>query len=170
MKLKGKALSMRSIALLSALLLASAAPAQDVPPTPLRPPAQPPAAQAPGGAPPPLEVSVTGGISAPMPIAIPAMPTTQVMNTPAGSTDALGRQLADIVTNDLKSSGLFTPLPPAQLRTVMYPEVTAPAFSYWGGSGAQALVQGFIRAMLAEGPKQRGSVRVQVDIDPQSFL
>ena len=146
MKLKGKALSMRSIALLSALLLASAAPAQDVPPTPLRPPAQPPAAQAPGGAPPPLEVSVTGGISAPMPIAIPAMPTTQVMNTPAGSTDALGRQLADIVTNDLKSSGLFTPLPPAQLRTVMYPEVTAPAFSYWGGSGAQALVQGFIRA------------------------
>jgi primosomal protein N' (replication factor Y) len=31
-------------------------------------------------------------------------------------------------------------------------------------------MQGFIRAMLANGPKQRGSVRVQVDIDPQSFL
>ena len=31
-------------------------------------------------------------------------------------------------------------------------------------------MQGFIRAMLAAGPKQRGSVRVQVDIDPQSFL
>ncbi|TGQ74885.1 MAG: primosomal protein N' [Mesorhizobium sp.] len=34
----------------------------------------------------------------------------------------------------------------------------------------RADIQGFIRAMLANGPKQRGSVRVQVDIDPQSFL
>lgn len=31
-------------------------------------------------------------------------------------------------------------------------------------------MQGFIRAMLAEGPRPRGSTRVQVDIDPQSFL
>jgi primosomal protein N' (replication factor Y) (superfamily II helicase) len=34
----------------------------------------------------------------------------------------------------------------------------------------RADMQGFIRTMLAEGPKPRGSVRVQVDIDPQSFL
>ncbi|HSO48209.1 MAG TPA: primosomal protein N', partial [Rhizobiaceae bacterium] len=34
----------------------------------------------------------------------------------------------------------------------------------------RADMQGFIRTMLAEGPKERGSVRVQVDIDPQSFL
>lgn len=31
-------------------------------------------------------------------------------------------------------------------------------------------LQGFIRALLAAGPKERGSVRVQIDIDPQSFL
>jgi primosomal protein N' (replication factor Y) len=31
-------------------------------------------------------------------------------------------------------------------------------------------LQDFVRAMLAEGPKPRGSVRVSVDIDPQSFL
>jgi primosomal protein N' (replication factor Y) len=31
-------------------------------------------------------------------------------------------------------------------------------------------VQGFIRAMLANGPKPRGDLRVAVDIDPQSFL
>ena len=31
-------------------------------------------------------------------------------------------------------------------------------------------IQSFIRAMLAAGPKLRGSVRVSVDIDPQSFL
>jgi len=34
----------------------------------------------------------------------------------------------------------------------------------------RADIQGFIRAMLAAGPKLRGSVRVSVDIDPQSFL
>lgn len=31
-------------------------------------------------------------------------------------------------------------------------------------------MQGFLRAMLANGPKERGSVQVQLDIDPQSFL
>jgi primosomal protein N' (replication factor Y) len=31
-------------------------------------------------------------------------------------------------------------------------------------------MQGFVRAMLTSGPRARGSVRVQVDIDPQSFL
>jgi primosomal protein N' (replication factor Y) len=36
--------------------------------------------------------------------------------------------------------------------------------------GRRSDMQGFLRAMLAGGPKLRGSVRVQVDIDPQSFL
>ena len=31
-------------------------------------------------------------------------------------------------------------------------------------------IQGFIRAMIAAGPKMRGSIKVSVDIDPQSFL
>jgi len=31
-------------------------------------------------------------------------------------------------------------------------------------------MQGFLRAMLSGGPKERGSVQVQLDIDPQSFL
>ena len=31
-------------------------------------------------------------------------------------------------------------------------------------------MQGFVRAMLSAGPKIRGTVRVSVDIDPQSFL
>ena len=106
----------------------------------------PQAAAVPGQAPPPLEVSVTGGVSAPMPIAIPPMPTAAVVQTAAGSTDALGRQLADIVANDLRNSGLFTPLAPGRLRPVGFAEVTAPAFDFWGGTGAQALVQGFIRA------------------------
>ncbi|WP_174280529.1 Tol-Pal system beta propeller repeat protein TolB, partial [Sphingomonas bacterium] len=95
---------------------------------------------------PPLEVSVTGGISAPLPIAIPVMPAAASVDTPAGGTDALGRQLADIVAADLKGSGLFTPLSPGQLHPVAFAEVNAPQFDYWGGTGAQALVQGFVRA------------------------
>jgi hypothetical protein len=31
-------------------------------------------------------------------------------------------------------------------------------------------LQGFLRAWLADGPPQKGSVRVAVDVDPQSFL
>ncbi len=34
----------------------------------------------------------------------------------------------------------------------------------------RADIQGFIRVLLANGPKEKGSIRVQVDIDPQSFL
>ena len=97
-------------------------------------------------APPPLEVSVTGGISAPLPIAIPVLPTAATVQTPAGATDALGRQLADVMTADLKNSGLFSPLGGNSLKAVAFPEVTAPTFDYWGGTGAQALVQGFVRA------------------------
>jgi TolB protein len=131
------------IAALSGLALATPAVAQDA--APLDPQAATPQpADAQGSA--PLEVSVTGGISAPMPIAIPAMPTAAVVSTAAGSTDVLGRQLADIVNNDLRNSGLFTPLAASQLRAIAFPEVTAPGFDYWGGTGAQALVQGFVRA------------------------
>ena len=36
--------------------------------------------------------------------------------------------------------------------------------------GRKSDIQGFVRTMLADGPKQRGTVRVAVDIDPQSFL
>ena len=133
---------------LLAFVSGGAAYAQDAPaPAPQQAPADPAAPGAPagdqsGG----LVVDVTGGISAPMPIAIPVMPTAAVVSTPAGSTDVLGRQLSEIVTNDLRNSGLFTPLSPGQLRPVSFPEVTAPGFDYWGSTGAQALVQGFIRA------------------------
>jgi len=78
-------------------------------PAPQAAPAGAPAADDQAGG---LVVDVTGGISAPMPIAVPVMPTSAVVSTPAGSTDVLGRQLADIVTNGLRNSGLFTPLAP----------------------------------------------------------
>jgi TolB protein len=93
-----------------------------------------------------IRVDITGGIAAPMPIAIPDMPTPASARTAAGETTALGRQVADIVTNDLRNSGLFSPLPRSFLRPVAYNQVTAPDFPGWGTTGAQALVQGFVQA------------------------
>ncbi|SOB86699.1 TolB protein [Sphingomonas guangdongensis] len=93
-----------------------------------------------------VEVDVVGGISEPLTIAIPPMPTPAAQATAAGSTDELGLQLAEIVANDLRNSGLFKPPAPSSLRAPSFDQVTAPDFGYWGGSGASALVQGFVRA------------------------
>ncbi|WP_326525787.1 Tol-Pal system beta propeller repeat protein TolB [Sphingomonas sp.] len=93
-----------------------------------------------------VEVDVVGGISAPMPIAIPPMATPATQSTAAGNTDQLGRQVAEVVTNDLRNSGLFKPIGPESLRGVGMEQVTSPDFPYWGGTGAQALIQGFVRA------------------------
>lgn len=122
----------------AACLLAGTAHAQVTPPV-QTPPVQTPADDDP-------VIDIVGGISAPMPIAIPVMPTSAVASTPAGSTDVLGRQMADIITNDLRNSGLFTPLAANRLLPVAYSEVTAPAYDNWGATGAQALVQGYVRA------------------------
>ena len=93
-----------------------------------------------------IRVDISGGISQPMPIAIPVMPTPAAANTAAGDTTSLGQRVAEIVTNDLKGSGLFTPLPAGSLAPVAYPQVTAPDFGTWAGTGAQALVQGYVQA------------------------
>jgi TolB protein len=74
------------------------------------------------------------------------MPTPRAAETPAGNTAALGRQVADIVATDLRNSGLFTPIGPSGLQAVSFPQVTAPDFGYFGTTGAQNLVQGFVQA------------------------
>jgi TolB protein len=93
-----------------------------------------------------LSVDVTDESAADMVIAVPVMPTPEVASTAAGSTEALGRQVADVVAADLRNSGLFKPVGPGGVRAVTFPEVTAPAFDYWPTTGAAALVQGFVRA------------------------
>ncbi|WP_442681348.1 Tol-Pal system beta propeller repeat protein TolB [Sphingomonas sp. ASY06-1R] len=93
-----------------------------------------------------LTVDITGGISQPMPIAIPVMPTPAAASTLAGSTDALGGQISDVITNDLKNSGLFSPLPKGQLKPVAFNQASAPDYGAWLPTGAQALVQGYVQA------------------------
>ena len=78
-------------------------------------------------------------------IAIPGFATDRAVATPAGDTGALGRQLAEVITADLKNNGLFKPTGPAALPQVAYPEVTAPQFGNWSGRGAEMLVHGYVR-------------------------
>jgi TolB protein len=93
-----------------------------------------------------LSVDVTDESGDDLVIAIPAMPTPEATDTPAGSTEALGRRVAEVVAADLRGSGLFRPQGPSGIRAIGYQEVTAPDFGHWSGAGAAALVQGFVRA------------------------
>ena len=93
-----------------------------------------------------LSVDVDGTIEKDLNIAVPPMPTPQSTPTPAGSTDTLGRQIAEVIASDLKNSGLFKPAGPAGVRAIAFDEVTKPQFEGWAGLGAEALVQGFVRA------------------------
>ena len=93
-----------------------------------------------------LSVDVTDEGNSDLSIAVPFMPTPQVVASAAGSTEALGRQVAEVVASDLRGSGLFKPIGPAGVGAVSFPEVTAPQFDRWSGAGAAALVQGYVRA------------------------
>ena len=106
----------------------------------------PPPSTAPAGEQGRVVVDIVGGISSPMPIAIPNMPTPANTATAAGDTTALGARVSEVITNDLRNSGLFSPLGANALRPVAYNQVTAPEFPYWVSTGAQALVQGFVQA------------------------
>jgi TolB protein len=80
-------------------------------------------------------------------IAIPAFPTDQPVATAAegGNTEALGRNVARVVYNDLKNNGLFKPVGPDALPGIAYAEVVAPAFQGWRARSAEMLVQGFVK-------------------------
>jgi TolB protein len=93
-----------------------------------------------------LSVDVTDESGDDLVIAVPVMPTPQTAETPAGSTEALGRPVAEVVAADLRGSGLFRPVGPGGIRAIPFAEVTAPAYGEWSGAGAAALVQGFVRA------------------------
>jgi TolB protein len=93
-----------------------------------------------------LSVDVTASSGDDLRIAVPVLATDQVRTTPAGSTDALGRQIAEVIASDLRGSGLFRPMGPNGLPRVSFAEANAPNFSVWPGTGAEALVSGFVRA------------------------
>lgn len=93
-----------------------------------------------------IRVDVTDESAADVVIAVPALATDADAATPAGPTTALGLQIAQVIASDLRGSGLFKPTGPAGLRTIAFGAVAAPDYAYWSGTGAAALVQGYVRA------------------------
>jgi len=93
-----------------------------------------------------LSVDVTAEAGDDLRIAVPVLATDDVRQTVAGATDALGRQIADVIAADLRGSGLFRPLGPSGIPTVTFAEANAPNFAIWPQTGAEALVSGFVRA------------------------
>ncbi|WP_114521702.1 Tol-Pal system beta propeller repeat protein TolB [Altererythrobacter sp. ZODW24] len=81
-------------------------------------------------------------------IAIPGFATDRNQPTPAssGGTSALGKELARVITADLKNNGLFRPTGPDALPQPGFPQITAPAFSTWSGRSAEMLVHGYVKA------------------------
>lgn len=94
-----------------------------------------------------IRVDINSGIAQPLPVAVPAFATAAVASTEAGTTAALGVQVAGVIAADLASSGLFRPLDPAAYTTtVTVPDVTAPQFAAWRTLAAQALITGSVAA------------------------
>lgn len=134
---------LRSALAVIGLALAVPAVAQQAP----APPQTPPSGQPQDGQEEPLRIiDVTDETATDMVIAIPAMPTSQVVQTAAGPTDELGRKLASVIDDDLRNTGLFKTMGPNASRVISYGEVNAPDFGAWGSVSAQAVVQGYVRA------------------------
>ena len=117
------------------LLLAAPALAQETPPTPVE------------------EGGLSGTVSdesewQDLGIAIPAFATNADVptSTSAGSTSALGQALAQVITANLRNSGLFKPVGPDGLPRPGFEQVQAPDFPVWSGRSAEMLVQGYVRA------------------------
>ncbi len=78
-------------------------------------------------------------------IAVPALVAPAPADTPAGNTTALGRQIAEVISSDLRASGVFETSGPNGLRAITLAEVTTPQFDYWRGRNVEQLIEGFVR-------------------------
>ncbi len=131
---------------------------------PVPPPSAAPAQGAPGpagGAGPTAAIDVNHARSAPIPIAIPDLVGAD------GNSAQLGRDIAQVIINDLGNCGLFRPLPPASFIQAAPTLAETPAFQNWASIGAQALVTG--RAEVQGG----GNIRVEFrlwDVLPQAQI
>jgi len=123
--------------------------------------AAPVCAQDAGAAPPPVSASesveqeggLTGSVSdesdwQDLGIAIPGFATDRDGPTAAnaGGTSALGRQLARVITADLRNNGLFKPTGPDSLPQPTFGQITAPSWNNWTNRSAEMLVHGYVKA------------------------
>ncbi|MGV3491157.1 MAG: Tol-Pal system beta propeller repeat protein TolB [Devosia sp.] len=80
-----------------------------------------------------IEIVVTGGNFTPLPIAIPDF---------ASSDPSFGAEIAEIVRNNLRRSGLFAPIDPASLPIRVGDVQNEPDFATWRNANVDALVMG----------------------------
>ena len=85
-----------------------------------------------------LRVDITQGTIQPMPIAIPPFVGA------GGSVDELSQNVAQVVTADLKRSGLFAPVDPAAFIEPVVPPSITPNFVNWRPLNVQALLSGSV--------------------------
>jgi TolB protein len=83
-----------------------------------------------------VKVEITSGDVAPMPIALPDF----IGGTPADTEVA--RNVTQVITGDLKRSGLFAPIDPAAYIEKIVSSDAVPRFQDWRVINAQALVTG----------------------------
>ncbi|HVC62076.1 MAG TPA: Tol-Pal system beta propeller repeat protein TolB [Acetobacteraceae bacterium] len=145
----------------TAMALAARVPVHAQPaPSPVAAPAQAGPAGGAGGQPSAV-IDVSHARAAPIPIAIPDLAGDD------GNSAQLGRDIAQVITNDLGNCGLFQPLPPASFIQVAPGQGDTPNFRNWAAIGAQALVTG--RAAVQGG----GNIRVEFrlwDVLPQAQI
>ena len=99
------------------------------------------------------ETGLTGSVSddkawQDLGIAIPGFATDNNVATPANAqgTAALGKELARVITADLRNNGLFQPVGPDALPQPTFPEITSPVWGTWSSRSAEMLVHGYVRA------------------------
>jgi TolB protein len=129
--MKPQTLAGRLLALLALLLMPLAAHAQTVAPPPIPAEDEPELVE--------FDTAKTRSI------AVPALVAPAPADTAAGNTTALGRQIAEVISSDLRASGVFETSGPNGLRAITLAEVTAPQFDYWRGRNVEQLVEGFVR-------------------------
>lgn len=83
-----------------------------------------------------LKIDITQGTIQPLPIALPDFVTGQ------GADPELGRNLAAVITNNLRRSGLFAPIDPKAFIEKIQNVDVAPRFQDWRVLNAQGLVTG----------------------------
>ena len=81
----------------------------------------------------PLPELVGGSVRTNVAIAVPAMPG-----------DVVGRQVAEVIASDLRSTGMFTPLGPSGQPSYSVEEAGNPTYPSWRNAGVAALVSGYI--------------------------
>jgi TolB protein len=88
---------------------------------------------------------VTYNVAKTRSVAVPFFVAPQPADTSAGNTANLSRQIAEVISANLRSSGLFEPIGPGGVRAVSLGEVTAPQYDYWKGRNADQLIEGFVK-------------------------